>query len=73
MIKWTYVVVAFSAGGLVGMLLMSWLAMSGRQADQEWHEIERKEAFERGKQEGIYQETMRRQFLYGEWVSHEQA
>lgn len=31
MINWTYVVVAFSAGGLVGMLLMSWLAMSGRQ------------------------------------------
>lgn len=55
MIKWTYVVVAFSAGGLCGMMLMSWLAMSGRQADQEWHEIEVKEAFERGRQEGVYQ------------------
>ena len=73
MINWAYVVVAFSAGGLCGMLIMPWLAMSGRQADQEWHEIERKEAFERGKSEGIYQETMRRQFLYGEGVSHEQA
>ena len=29
MINWTYVVVAFSAGGLFGMLVMSWLAMSG--------------------------------------------
>lgn len=55
MINWTYVIVAFSAGGLCGMLLMSWLAMSGRQADQEWHEIELKDAFERGRQEGVYQ------------------
>lgn len=49
------------------------MACDVRQADQEWHEIEVKEAFERGKAEGVYQETMRRQFLYGEGVSHEQA
>ena len=73
MINWTYVLVAFSAGGLFGMLFMSWLAMSGRQADQEWHEIEVKEAFERGRQEGIYQETLRQRYLLGDGVSHEQA
>lgn len=62
---------AMVAGGLIGILVMAALAISGRDAEQELREIEMKEQYERGYSQGRYDEVVRRTELFG--GKHEQA
>lgn len=71
MVSIYWVAAALVIGGLIGCLVMAAMAVSGRDAEQEWHQIELKEQYDRGYQQGRYDEVVRRTELFG--GKHEQA
>lgn len=54
MVSIYWVAVAMTVGGLIGCLLMAAMAMAGRDAEKEWHQIELKEQYAKGYWQGKY-------------------
>lgn len=71
MVSIYWVAAALAVGGVIGCFLMAVMALSGRDAEQEWRRIEMKEQYDRGYSQGRYDEVVRRTELFG--GKHEQA
>ena len=65
MVSIYWVAAALAVGGLIGCFLMAVMALSGREAEQEWRQIELEEQYDRGYQQGVYDEVVRRSALFG--------